>query len=332
MNNKTKSKSIPIYDKVASTTLLDGDYITCIGSANFDYTFRLDSPLVMGTSNPVRSAISLGGVIRNVAENLARLDHKVSLMTVIGSDHAGLEILRRSRRLMAVFATDILKGYATGGYYAAIGSDGNMNVGFADMAINHNMNHNWIIKHQPHLEQSSWLIADMNVTKDALETLIAYAGKTDKKLAIIGVSGPKMKQMPDDLHGVEIVICNLDESQSYFHTEITDLKTIVELWIQRGVRQVIVTKGKDGAMYYDGQAINHQKAYVVPHDKVVDVTGAGDSFSAAVLHGLIRGEPLKTSIKYGAISSSLTIQSPYAVNPKLSMNLIKKELKKYEDL
>lgn len=35
MNNKTKSNSIPIYDKVASTTLLDGDYITCIGSANF---------------------------------------------------------------------------------------------------------------------------------------------------------------------------------------------------------------------------------------------------------------------------------------------------------
>lgn len=332
MNQTTKSKSNLIYDKVDSTILLDENYITCIGSANFDYTFRLESPLVMGTSNPVRSAISLGGVIRNVAENLARLEHKVSLMTVIGSDHAGLEILRRSRRMMAVFATDILKGYATGGYYAAIGIDGNMNVGFADMAINHNMNQDWINKHQPHLDQSSWLIADMNVTKDALEALIVYARKSNKKLAIIGVSGPKMKRMPDDLHGVEIVICNLDESQSYFHTDMTDLKSIVELWVDRGVRQVIVTKGKDGAMYYDGQEINHQKAYVVPNEKVVDVTGAGDSFSAAVLHGLISGEPLKTSIKYGTISSSLTIQSPYAVNPKLSMNLIKKGLKKYEDL
>ncbi|TNF07195.1 MAG: winged helix-turn-helix transcriptional regulator [Bacillota bacterium] len=308
------------------------DYITCIGGTNLDYSFKLIDSMVLNTSNPVNSSKSHGGVIRNVADNLSRLNHSVSLMTVLGDDLAGDELLTQSKKIMEVFAVDKIKHESTGSYYAVIDQHGNMTVGFADMKINDHMNRNWILEHKRHLNLSTWLITDTNVTKDAIEALIEYAELEHKKLAIIGVSGPKMKHVPDNLHGVEIIICNLDESQSYFNTKEDDLNILIQMWINKGVRQVVITHGKNGARYFDGKEIKHQKAYLVEDDKIVDVTGAGDAFSGAVLHGLINQEPLEKSIQYGAINSCLTIQSQHAVNQKLSINLLKKELKKYENI
>jgi sugar/nucleoside kinase (ribokinase family)/DNA-binding CsgD family transcriptional regulator len=308
------------------------EYVTCIGGANFDHAFKLEEDMILGTSNPVHSSTSYGGVIRNVADNLSRLNHAVSLMAVLGDDPAGEDLLNYSKKIMEVFACDKLPHETTGGYYAVLGKDGNMKVGLADMSINRHMNRNWILEHRRHLSASTWLIADMNMTKDALETLIEYAQTDHKKLAIIGVSGPKMKHLPDDLRGVEILICNLDESQSYFKTDQNDLETLVKMWIGKGLRQVVITQGKNGSIYHDSHQIGYQKAYLVKDENVVDVTGAGDAFSSAVIHGLINQESLAKSVKYGAVSACLTIQTKQAVNPKLSVNLIKKELKKYENV
>jgi len=306
------------------------EYITCVGGANLDYTFRLEQDLLLKTSNPVKSSISYGGVVRNIAENLSRLDHKVSLMSVVGDDSAGDDLIVSLKYMMEVFAIDRLPKEKTGGYYSIIGSNGHMEVGFADMSINDSMNRTWILNHKRHLNLSSWIVSDTNVTKDALESLVEFSRNEDKKLAIIGVSGPKMKNVPSDLDDVEILICNKDETQSYFKTTKDDLEELCRLWIDKGIRQVVVTSGKDGCVYGDKSNIRYQKSMDLPVEKIIDVTGAGDAFSSAVIHGLIRGESLDTSVKYGVISSGLTIQTKYAVNPKLSMNIIQKELKNYE--
>lgn len=308
------------------------EYITCVGGANLDYTFRLDEDMILGTSNPVSSSTSYGGVVRNVAENLARLNHHISLMTVVGDDLAGDDLIRHSKKLMEVFASDKIKHQTTGGYYSIIGKDGNMNVGYADMSINAHMDRSWILEHKRHLSLSSWIVADTNLSKDALEALIEFSNSEDIKLAIIGVSGPKMKHVPEDLKGVEIIICNLDETQSYFNTNIDDVNELINLWINKGVHKAIITRGKNGCIYADGSKISEHKAILVSDDLVVDVTGAGDAFSSAVIHGLIKSESLDQSVKYGVMSSSMTIQSKYSVNPNLSIKNIKKELKKYENI
>lgn len=308
------------------------EYVTCVGGANLDYTFRLEEDMIIGTSNPVSSSISFGGVIRNVAENLARLNQQVSLMTVVGDDRAGDDLIDHSKKLMEVFATDKIANENTGGYYSVIGKDGNMNVGYADMSINQKMNRSWILEHKRHLVLSSWIIADTNMTKEALEALVEFSVNEDKKLAIIGVSGPKMKHVPEDLSGVEIIICNLDETQSYFKTSNDNAFELIKLWMKKGVKKAIITLGKKGSIYSDKEHIKEQKAFLIPDEFVVDVTGAGDAFSSAVIYALMHHETFEQSIKYGAMSSSMTIQSKYSVNPNLSIKHIKKEIKKYENI
>ncbi len=308
------------------------EYITCVGGANLDHSFQLESKMILKTSNPVKSTTSFGGVIRNVAENLARLNHKVSLMTIVGDDNSGNDLLSHASKYMEIFASDKKVGFNTGGYYSIMNHEGEMDIGYADMSIYDQMDRSWIIEHKKHLSLSSWIITDMNVDKDGIEALIEFANNEEKKLAVIGVSGPKMKHLPKDLYGVEILICNLDEAQSYFESNHDDLSTYAKLFLDKGVKNIVITQGVNGSLYANEKSIEHRRAMMIDRNLVVDVTGAGDAFSGAVLHGLIHGESLDICVSYGIVSSSLTIQSKHSVNSKLSMNLIKKELKKYENL
>ena len=56
--------------------------IACIGGAHLDRHGVLRGPLVLGTSNPGSVHVAVGGVARNVAENLARLGVKVTLVSL----------------------------------------------------------------------------------------------------------------------------------------------------------------------------------------------------------------------------------------------------------
>lgn len=306
------------------------DYVTCIGGANIDHRFHLKQKMVPGTSNPVVSETSLGGVIRNVAENLSRLDERVSLMSLVGGDYDGQKLIEETKDIMEVFATDILREETTGSYYSAINPDGSMTVAFANMEINRHMSRAWVLRHVRHLRLGKWIIADTNIAKDGLESMIEFAGREDKRLAIVGVSGPKMKHIPDDLNGVDLIICNRDESQAYFQTSITDLKALCGMWLQKGLKQAVVTAGIEGCAYGDEQGIFHQAAINIPETAIVDVTGAGDAFSAAVIYGIMKNESLAKSVKYGVMSAALTVQSHHSVSLELSIKRIEKELINHE--
>ena len=71
---------------------------------------------------------------------------------------------------------------------------------------------------------------------------------------------------------------------------------------------VVTTKGEDGCdvSTSDGGVINLP---VVPTDKVVDPTGAGDAFRGGLIKGLIQGVPVARAAMMGTVCSHYVIQS-----------------------
>ena len=61
--------------------------IAVVGGCNIDINATSSSPLIFQDSNPGCVQTSLGGVGRNIGENLVRLGHKVSLLAPLGKDH-----------------------------------------------------------------------------------------------------------------------------------------------------------------------------------------------------------------------------------------------------
>lgn len=75
-------------------------------------------------------------------------------------------------------------------------------------------------------------------------------------------------------------------------------------WVQgQGPRIVVVTRGKDGALAYDGQQLYQQP--IVP-TTVVDTLGAGDAFIARFLVEYGAGQPIAASLARAAASAAET--------------------------
>ena len=309
--------------------LSKGNQVLCIGSANMDYKMNLKGEFIKGTSNPVTSSVSYGGVIRNVAENLGRLGAQVALMSILGEDIQGNNLIAHASHCMDTSAVEKTAAYGTGNYSALLDINGEMIIGMADMEINRLMDRAWIVRHREDILRSQWIAVDCNIEKDAMEALIQLAVETGKNLAIIGVSGPKMDRIPEVIDGVAIGIFNRDETQSYFKTDEDDVEKLCGMWLNKGLKQAVVTSGKHAIGWGDDSGIHSTKVRVV--DQVVDVTGAGDAFCAGLIFGLTEAKPLQECINLGMANSTLTIQSKESVQTDLTYEKLLKEIAKQKD-
>lgn len=72
----------------------------------------------------------------------------------------------------------------------------------------------------------------------------------------------------------------------------------------KGPKIVVATLGDKGSIAYDGE--QYHSFGIIPCD-VVDTMGAGDSYIAAFLVGILQGRPIPECMKMGAENSSVTI-------------------------
>lgn len=68
--------------------------------------------------------------------------------------------------------------------------------------------------------------------------------------------------------------------------------------------KLLVTEGKNGVRYYDGENEVLVPAYVVD---AVDTTGAGDTFNAAFAVAVAEGKSIKDSIRFANLAASLSV-------------------------
>src|SRR4030066_90693 len=96
-------------------------------AAGMDMVGKLKSELRPHTSNAAQIRYSFGGAARNVAENLLHLGTSVTLLTVLGSDEAGDNLIQSIGEAGAnVDAILRTASYPTGTYLAVINTDGKL--------------------------------------------------------------------------------------------------------------------------------------------------------------------------------------------------------------
>ncbi|EUJ33664.1 hypothetical protein MFLO_00400 [Listeria floridensis FSL S10-1187] len=308
--------------------LNEAKQIICIGGANVDRKFYLKEDVQLGTSNPVCSTQSAGGVARNVAENLGRLGKDAVLLTVSGLDADWDAIRQASGAYMNLDYVTAFSGVATGSYTAVLEPNGNLHVALADMEAYDHLTPAVIAKNDALLSNASAIVADLNCPKETLSYLANAAEINQAPLILVPVSSPKMQRLPGDLSQVTWLICNRDESETYLGMAIeteADWKQAVEKWLALGIQNVVVTNGKLGAMAgNNAEGILHEPAIIV--DEIRDVTGAGDAFCSAVIYAWLSGSPLRETIQAGSINAAKTLMSEYTVRQDLSASQLEKDL------
>ncbi|WP_066065132.1 carbohydrate kinase [Neobacillus soli] len=308
--------------------LSESQQVICIGGANIDRKFHIKDKAQLGTSNPIYATQNAGGVARNIAENLGRLGMEVALISTSGDDKDWSIIEEASSLYMNLDTVTRFPEKSTGSYTAVLDSTGDLIIALADMEVYEALTPNLLQKHEVLLSQSKCIMVDLNCPKETIQFLCNFAKSHDLPLVLIPVSSPKMKRLPKDLSGVTWLITNRDESETYFNTEISneeDWKATVEKWLSLGISNVVITNGKDGSMI-GNQEDGIFRVSPIETNEIVDVTGAGDAFSSAVIYSWLEGKTLIEIAKAGSMNASKTLQSPYTVRQDLTAVQLQKDL------
>lgn len=274
--------------------------VACIGAANIDRKLSAIGPLRMGTSNPARQHESFGGVARNVAENLARLGAQVSLVTAVGDDTAGRALLAHAECTGIDMRAAVLAGESSGTYTAVLDAAGDMALAMADMVLYEQMTPEMVLAAVP---GADLVVADLNLPHETVAALIG----TVRPLVLVAVSEPKMARLPADLHGLRLLILNLGELSARLGRGIsgeTEIAAACRDVQAQGARDVVVTAGAEGVWFATDDEVRHLHALPV---EVVDVTGAGDAFAAAVCWALVNDDDLEAACREGIDLAAQTL-------------------------
>lgn len=294
--------------------------VACIGGANLDRKLRSLQAPRMGTSNPAHQHESFGGVARNIAENLARLGAPVSLVTAVGDDMAGKALLAHAEAAGIDTRGSLLLAHRSSGTYTAVlDQQGDMLLALADMALYDELTPGVLARARPQRSCAALAVADLNLPPDTLRTLLGEAARGGVPLVFVAVSQPKMERLPADLTGLRLLILNQGELEARVGKAIAtdaELAAACALVQAQGARDVIVTRGARGVACTAPQGLIHLDAIGAD---IVDVTGAGDAFAAAVCWTLYKGsDDLGLACRRGLRLSAMTLACAETVCPALA--------------
>ena len=150
--------------------------VVVIGATGIDVKGRAAEPLRLGTSvtGVVRS--SLGGVARNVAENLARLEVPTVLLSAVGQDHDGDYLLDHTAAA-GVDTTRVLRlpDAHTGSYVSLLDQDGQRVYAIAEYDILSAISPSYLQSHRRLIADASMLAIDANLSPRALGAIFRLA-------------------------------------------------------------------------------------------------------------------------------------------------------------
>ncbi|RLQ94485.1 carbohydrate kinase [Falsibacillus albus] len=304
--------------------------VVCIGGSNIDRKLKVQKELVYGTSNPSETSISCGGVARNISENLGRMGIPSSLMTIVADDYEGAFLLEETKPYVDVAGTMMVLHQTTGTYTAVLNEEGDMAIALADMNIYEMIDTGFIEKRWSQISSAEMVLLDTNFPEEVLAYIIRRCKQEGVPLVISPVSSPKVKKLPRNLEGTTWYISNKDEAEELTGMKIEkdgDFFMAAEAIIEKGAENVVITRGKEGLVYYSQSG--GAGVILAPHIQVDEVTGAGDALVAGVIYGCMNGFNIEDACKVGMTASIIALQSGQTVSPALNKHKLQETYKSY---
>jgi len=306
----------------------DGPVIV-IGAAGIDVKGRPAEPLRLGTSvtGVVRSGT--GGVARNVAENLARLEIPTVLLSAVGQDHDGDYCWPGRRKQASIPATCCACRTCTPAATSPLlDPDGQLVYSVSEYDIVGAISPAYLQTHRRLLRTPRcW-----RLTPTCRRAHLAAVFRAARRYQLPVCADPtshvlatKLIPYLPELHMVApdaqeaAILC--DDPQRANHQRGTRFRPR-NAWSagrQGGDRHA----GRDGAGYSGRSASGHIPAL---NTQVTDRTGVGDALTAAVIFGLLNEMPTDEALRLGIAAAALTLRTRESVHPDLSLDLLYDQL------
>ena len=280
--------------------------IIVVGSSNTDMVIKAEKfPLPGETILGGEFFLFPGGKGANQAVAAARLGGKVTFIAKVGNDIFGEQALQQFKTEGIVtdyVAKDLIhptgvalitvdaKGENT--IVVAQGSNGKLSPDDVNMGVGE-------------FSKAGYILTQLETPLDTILHVAKLASENGKKMIL---NPAPAQSLPSTLFPyLYLITPNETETEVLTGIKIKDqpsIKQAAEKLKEKGVANVIITLGSEGAyLYHDGDGV------LIPTRKVkaVDTTAAGDIFNGALAVALAEGNTLKQAVEFANHAAAISV-------------------------
>ncbi|KAG6556246.1 hypothetical protein Mapa_002187 [Marchantia paleacea] len=310
-----------------------------------------------GTTTPGEVCYVRGGVGRNIAECMAKLDTEPFLISVVGDDLAGNLLIEHWRSHgLPVNGIRVCVGTSTPVISAVFDRTGELTAAVADTrAVEDYLTVEWILKFTGEFQSASVVLIDANLDPPVIKLACKLASNADVPVWFEPVSVAKSVRATDCLSAIAYISPNEAElvamanalhpthfssqkrrgsmylvttgdrmSRNNAFAVIYKMKDCIRKLLHAGVKYVVLTVGSVGAVWCSMDPAGEISCLHYPalQASVVKLSGAGDSLVAGTLAALSNNITTFRALAYGMAAAKLTVESDMNVAQTLSWTAI----------
>lgn len=312
--------------------------IAIVGDLNYDYIY-ISPPLESGKEVLISDFTrSLAGAAGYVASGLAKLGAKVHLLTQVGDDKDGKDLLKEiSSAGVIIDGIRIANGRKSA--FTLIFTDKTENRPrqvatyqgtLKDLSIDY-------FKYEELLNQSDLVYSCNYFILPRLREEIPYLFRYAKKINILTAYDANSGYGWEDRKRLETLkkriyphtdLIFLNESEAYHLTGIKDPMKSIKI-ISPNSNTVIIKLGEKGVLARHLSKIYEVNVFPI-QDKVKDTVGAGDSFQAAFIYFFLRRLPIEICTILAEANAASTVQYYGGTKGQLNLDGVKNFIKRYK--
>lgn len=246
-----------------------------------------------------------GGKGANQAVASARLGAEVAMIGCVGSDAYGVQ-LRDALLVEGIDCQAVSCVDGSSGVALIVVDDSSQNAIVIVAGSNGELTPASLQAADAVLQAADVIVCQLEVP---LET-VGYALKRGRELGktVILNPAPASGPLPAQWYAsIDYLIPNESEATALSGVTVDSLdsaKLAAAQLIKAGAAKVIITLGAQGALFSDGNRVEHLAA---PNVKAVDTTAAGDTFVGGFAAALAHGKSEAEAIRFGQVAAALSV-------------------------
>ncbi len=261
-----------------------------------------------------------GGVCRNIAEDIANIELRPTLISVV--DHSGLstDVIEKLNKHQCNTRYIRRTEDGLGTWLAVFDNSGDVVASISKRPDLSEIERILDEEGDEIFREADSIAVEFDIEVPILKRVLALAEKYRKEVYAPVSNMSIAVERRDLLKRISCIVCNLQEagilfSDNYDDLEVAELQDIIARKIQLAqIPRMVVTLGAKGAVYADQ---NGESGFCPPRKvDVKDTTGCGDAFFSGVAIGLTYGKSLGEACAIGTRLAASVIVTDENVCPR----------------
>ena len=197
-------------------------HVLVIGATLLDTKGKPTAGLAPGMSNPAAIRSTRGGTARNVAENLARLGADVVLVSAVGDDTTGRQLMIQTAEAgVNLDHVEMVAERHTGSYIALLDEDGRLAVALDDVGVMEVIDAAYLEAHRDLFDDAAMVMFDGSLSEAAMAAVVRLAGEYGVPLCADPSSARLAHKLRPYLSQLHLVVPNEIEEAALCGVDLT---------------------------------------------------------------------------------------------------------------